>query len=280
MSAWKAAVAGLLFALTVPWSSAAVAEPSSPQAPNTRLLLAGSTTMAPLMAAIARRYESFHPEVRIEVQMGGSGRGISDARQGKADIGMVSRALSDAENDLYGFPIARDGVAVIVHRDNPVQTLSDRQMVDIFTGRITRWQAVGGRDAPIQVLAGEADRGSSELFVHYLKIKYGDIRAQRVVNANAERIRTVANAPGAAVYVSVGEAERGAKTGVPIKLLPVDGVVATSQNVRNGSFPMSRPLTLVTHGLPSGLAKRFIEFSLSSLVTDIVAAYDFVPYLD
>ncbi|RWA53145.1 ABC transporter substrate-binding protein [Cupriavidus sp. UYMSc13B] len=236
--------------------------------------------MAPLVSEIGRRFSAIHPGVCIEVQTGGSGRGVSDAREGKADIGMVSRTLAESSGALYGFPIARDGVAVIVHRDNPVQALSDRQLTDIFTGKVTNWKRVGGRDVPIQVLAGEANRASSELLVHYLGIRYEDIHPQRLVGDNALRIKAIAETPGAVVYVSVGEAERKAKAGVPIKLLPVAGIEATSQNVRQGSFPISRPLTLVTRGLPKGLAKTFVEFSLSSQVTDLVVTYDFIPYLD
>src|SRR3990170_5604692 len=86
------------------------AEPEPLQAQTGRLLLTGSSTMAPLMKKLAARFETLHPGTRVEVQGGGSGRGISDAREGKADIGMCSRALTDHEKDLYGFPIARDGV--------------------------------------------------------------------------------------------------------------------------------------------------------------------------
>ena len=193
---------------------------------------------------------------------------------------MVSHTLVESGSTLYGFPIARDGIAVIVNRDNPVQALSDRQLIDIFTGKITNWKRVGGRDVPIQVLAGEANRGSSELFMQYLRIRYEDIRPQRLVGDNALRIKAISETPGAIVYVSVGEAERKAKAGAPIKLLPVDGIEATSQSVRQGSFPISRPLTLVTSGLPKGLAKTFVEFSLSSQVTDLVVNFDFIPYLD
>ncbi|MFS8980509.1 phosphate ABC transporter substrate-binding protein [Cupriavidus necator] len=280
MRVWQANAASVLLGLALWCHSGAVTGEPSTQCPAGRLLLTGSSTMAPLMTAVARRFGAIYPGVCIEVQTGGSGRGVSDARQGKADIGMAARILAESEGNLYGFPIARDGVAVIVHKDNPVRTLDVRQLVDIFTGKVTNWAQVGGRNVPIQLLAGEASRGSSELFVHYLSIKYEDIRLQRVVGDNALRIKAIAEAPGAVVYVSVGEAERNAKAGVPIKLLPVAGVEATSQNVRQGSFPISRPLTLVTRGLPNGLVKKFVEFSLSSQVTDLVIAYDFIPYLD
>lgn len=248
--------------------------------PAGRLLLTGSSTMTPLMMEIGRRFEGLRPGVRVEVQAGGSGRGIADTRQGKADIGMASYALTDKEGDLYGFPIARDGVCLILHRDNPVRTLSDRQVVDIFTGRIVNWKKVGGRDAPVTVLNAREGYGSVDLFTHYYNLRYDAIKARQMVGDNQTRINAISDNPSAIVYVSVGEAERNAQAGAPIKLLPVGGVAATSRNIRSGNFPISRPLTLVTKGLPTGLAKEFIEFSLSSQVSDLILAHDFVPYLD
>lgn len=245
-----------------------------------KLLLTGSSTMAPLMADLARRFESLHPGVRIEVQAGGSGRGISDARAGKADIGMVSRALTEKEADLKGFAIARDGVCLIVHRDNPVKSLSSRQVVDIYTGKTVNWKAVGGRDAGIAVLSAGTGYSSTELFTHYFGLSYGDIKAQAVLGDNPTRIKAVSENPNGIVYVSVGEAERNALAGAPIKLFAMEGIVATSKTIRSGDFPIQRPLTLVTKDLPKGLAKEFIGVSLSPQVTDLVKKHDFIPYLD
>lgn len=249
-------------------------------APSTRLLLTGSTTMAPLLAEVAKRFQALHREIQIEVQMGGSGRGISDARAGKADIGMVSRNLGEAERDLYGVPIARDGVAVIVHRDNPISSLRTPQLIDIYAGKVSNWQQVGGRDATMRVLAGSRDAGSTELFSHYLKLPYDQIKAAQRVAANAERIAAVAADAQAIIWVSVGEAEREILKGVPVKLLAVGGVAASSRNVRSGNYPISRPLTLVTRGTPTGAVRAFIEFCVSSQITDLIVAFDFVPYLD
>ena len=253
---------------------------ADPEKLSGTLLLTGSSTMAPLMKEIGRRFQELHPAVRVEVQAGGSGRGISDAREGKAQVGMVSRALTDKERDLYGFPIARDGVCIIAHRSNPVRSLTDRQVVEIYTGRITNWKAVGGRKAPITVLNPRQGYGSVDLFSHYFNIRTADIRADREVGDNPTRIKGVAEDANAISYVSIGEAERMAQAGVPIKLLPMDGVPATSRNIVSGNFPIFRPLTLVTKTLPSGLAQALIEFSLSSGVNDLILAHDFVPYLD
>lgn len=253
---------------------------SAPASLAGRLLLSGSSTMTPLMVAIGKRFQSLHPGVQVEVVAGGSGRGISDVRAGKADIGMVSRTLSEQDADLHGVPIARDGIGVVVHRDNPVRALSNQQLTDIFCGRIGNWKSVGGRNAPITVVNPTAGYGSVELFTHYFKLRYEEIKAGVVSGDNAARLAVVTGDPNAITYVSVGESERQVKAGAPIRVLPVGGVAATSKNIRSGEFPIARPLNLVTRGRPTGLARALIEFSLSSQVTEIILANDFVPYLD
>lgn len=280
MHAVKALSALLCLAFVCAIAEAAEKRTAASGALSGRLLLSGSSTMAPLMKEIGKRFQALHPNVRIEVQAGGSERGIGDVRGGKADIGMVSRALTGQESDLYGFPIARDGVCLILHRENPVRTLTDRQVADIYTGRIGNWKKVGGRDAPITVLNPKAGYASTKLFTEYFNIRSADIRADQVVGDNPTRIRAIADNPNAIAYVSVGEAERTAQAGAPIKLMPMDGVAASSTNILSGNFPIFRPLTLVTRRLPAGVAKAFIEFSLSSQVTALVQTHNFVPYPD
>ena len=257
---------------------------SSPKAANQaatstqgKLVLTGSSTVAPLAAEIAKRYESEHPGVRIDVQSGGSSRGIADARQGVADIGMVSRALKENEQDLQAFAIAKDGVSVILHQANPVQQLSDQQIVDIYTKKITNWQAVGGKNAPITVVNKAEGRSTLELFAHYFKLEPKDIKADVVIGDNEQGIKTVAGNPNAIGYVSIGSAEYNATHGTPIKLLPVKGVAASIANVASEKFPISRPLNLVTKTAPTGLQKDFIEFARSQGVQDIVKQQYFVP---
>jgi phosphate transport system substrate-binding protein len=245
--------------------------------PGKRLALTGSSTVAPLAAEIGKRFESLHPGVRIDVQSGGSGRGVTDSRQGLADIGLVSRALKDDEKDLLPFAIALDGVCVILHKENPVTSLKDEQVVAIYTGKITNWKEVGGKDAPITVVNKAEGRSTLELFCHYFKLKNTDIRAQLVIGDNQQGIKTVAGNPDSIGYVSIGTAEYEAGHGSAIKLLPCSGVAASIENVRNKSFPLSRPLNLVTRKAPEGLAKEFIDFARSEKVHDIVREQYFVP---
>jgi phosphate transport system substrate-binding protein len=112
---------------------------TSSAADDKRLVLTGASTIAPLALELGKRFEKQNPGLRVDVQSGGSGRGIADARSGVAAIGLVSRALKPEESDLIGAIIAYDGVCVILHRSNPVATLSDAQIKAIYTGQISNW---------------------------------------------------------------------------------------------------------------------------------------------
>jgi phosphate transport system substrate-binding protein len=241
-----------------------------------KLVLTGSSTVAPLAAEIGKRFESQHQGVRIDVQSGGSSRGIADAREGVADIGMVSRELKPEEKDLKAFSIARDGVTVIVHKDNSVKNLSDQQIVNIYTGKVKNWQQVGGQPGTITVVNKAEGRSTLELFTHYFKLKNTDIKAQVVIGDNEQGIKTVEGNPNAIAYVSIGSAEYSVGNNVPLKLLPVGGVAATTANVQNGTFPISRPLNLVMKTAPQGLAKEFLDFAQSQQVNEIVQKQNFV----
>ncbi|MBD1907094.1 phosphate ABC transporter substrate-binding protein [Trichocoleus sp. FACHB-6] len=242
-----------------------------------KLVLTGSSTVAPLASEIAKRYETQHPGVRIDVQSGGSSRGVADARQGVADIGMVSRSLKDNEKDLQAFTIAKDGISVIVNKNNPVKSLSDKQIVDIYNDKINNWEQVGGKDAPITVVNKAEGRSTLELFASHFKLETKNIKADVVIGDNEQGIKTVAGNPNAVGYVSIGSGEYAATHNTPIKLLPVEGVEASIANVSKGTFPISRPLNLVTKTTPTGLSKNFIDFASSQSVQDIVKEQYFVP---
>lgn len=245
-----------------------------------KLVITGSSTVAPLIAEIGKRFERLYPKVRVDVQTGGSSRGVADARQGLADLGMVSRGMKAEEKDLHFFPVARDGVGLIVHKDNPVQTLTDEQVIAIYTGKITNWKDVGGKDAPITVVNKAEGRSTLELFLLYFKLKNTDVKAQVVIGDNEQGVKTVAGNRNAIGYVSIGTAEYDESQGVPIQLLPVGEVAASTETVQNGTFPLSRPLHIITRTPPAGLAKAFIDFAQSKAVHDIIKQQYFVPLGD
>jgi phosphate transport system substrate-binding protein len=255
-------------------------QPTSPEKLPGKIRLAGSSTMAPLLEALGRRFQKLHPEVVIEVETGGSARGIHDVRDGSCDIGMVGRPLKDDERDLIGFPVARDGVCLIVHKDNLVKSLSSEQVVGIYTGKITNWKEAGGNDATITAINRPEGRAQSELFTQFFKMRSEDFKVAGVAGDNQEGIKAIVENSNAIAYMSIGEAEIRVGQGMPVKSLLMNGITATSRNVRNGHFPIQRPLMLVTRTLPSGLMKAFIDFALSPNATGTIREYGFVPYLD
>lgn len=242
-----------------------------------KLVLTGSSTVAPLMTEIAKRFEELHPGVRVDVQTGGSSRGIADVRSGVADLGMASRELKDSEQDLKAFTLAQDGVCLIVHRDNPIDRLSAEQTAAIYTGKIRDWHEVGGEPGPITVVNKAEGRATLEVFLAQFDLESSDIRADIVIGDNQQGLKSVAGSPGAIAYVSLGAADYEAKRGLPIKLLAADDIAATLENLAVGRFPISRPLNLVTVGEPSGLAAELIRFAQSDLAHDLIEAQLFVP---
>ena len=241
-----------------------------------KLTLTGSSTVAPLALEMAKRFEKQNPGVRIDVQSGGSSRGIADARSGAAQIGLVSRALKAEERDLIAHTVALDGISLILHRSNPVASLSDAQIKSIYTGQVRNWREVGGPDLPITVVNKAEGRSTLELFLHYFALSNSQIKPQVVIGDNAQGIKTVAGNVGAIGYVSIGAADYEARQGTAIKLLPMGGVAASVAQVRAGKFPLARPLNLVTRGEPKGLALAFIRFAKSQAAHDLVEAQFFV----
>lgn len=243
-----------------------------------KLVLTGASTVAPLASEIGKRFEKLNPGTQIDVQTGGSARGVNDARVGLSDIGMVSRDLKpDEAQQLQAVTIAYDGVCMIVHKSNPIATLTRQQIIDIYTGRVTNWKELGGADRKITVVNKAEGRSTLELFLHHFGLVNSQIKAQVVVGDNEQDIKTVVGNPGALAYVSIGTAEFDVEQGLPLKLLPLDGVAATTTNVKNRTFPLMRVLNLVTKGQPAGLSKQFIDFARSDSVHDLVKDQYFVP---
>ncbi len=275
MTPGRAALPLLLLLLVAP-ATGCHDSPTHP--PLTKLSITGSSTMAPLVAAMGKRFEAHHPGVRIDVQTGGSSRGLADTRSGLAHIGMVSRALYDDEHrDLVGIPVAHDGIGLIVHDSNPVERLSPRQVIDLYTGRLTNWRAVSAMDAPVVVVNKAEGRATLESFLHYFHLKNSEIQADVIIGDNEQGVKVVAGNPHAIGYVSIGSADYAASHGVPIKLLPLHTTPAAPDAAQMERFFTARPLTLVTTRHPPALAQAFIAFAASAHVHDLVAAHYFVP---
>ncbi len=227
---------------------------------------------------MAKRYEEANPGVRIEVQTGGTSRGISDTLSGVADLGLASRVLTDEEAEkLTAHRIAADGVCVVLHKDNPVNDLSKQQLIDIYTKKVTNWSAFGGPDATI-VVANKADgRSTLEVFLGFVGLDKADVKADVVVGENLHVINSVVSNPNTIGYVSIGTAATEAQGGTPIKLIATDGIAATTENVASSTFPITRPLTIIEDAETSPAAKAFLDHLKSPEINDIIEKHFFVP---
>jgi phosphate transport system substrate-binding protein len=263
-----------------------IAGPAHPQSSGAskplkdNLTLSGAFLLQPLMADVGRRFESLHPGVKIDVRSGGTPKGVADLRSGAADIGMVSRALLENERDLFAFHVARDGLALVVHRDNSIKNMDHGQVRELLAGRAANWKELGGRDAPVELAWRSNGQGSVEFVFEHFKLKREQIGPHTNVFENADAIKFVAAHPNGVTLASVGDSERSVRTGVPIKLLAFNGIPASNRNMQNRSYALSRPLTLITRHVPEGLQKQFIDYALSNEVVDLQVRHGFVAYQD
>ncbi|MFZ5916527.1 MAG: phosphate ABC transporter substrate-binding protein PstS family protein [Chloroflexota bacterium] len=235
-----------------------------------QLQLAGSTTVQPLAEELGEAFMAKYPDVIIEVQGGGSSVGVTSAAEGTVDIGNASRAVKSSEFEkfpaLQVFTIAYDGIAVVTHPDVQLTSLSVEQIRGIFAGEITNFGEVGGPDAPIVVVSREEGSGTRAAFEEMVMGEETVITDKALLQQSNGQVRTtVSTTPNSIAYLSFGFLD---DTTRPVA---VDGVEPTVSNVKNGSYPIVRPLNMLTNGVPGSLAEAFLSYILSPLGQTIVA---------
>lgn len=241
------------------------------------ITLSGSSTIAPLMVEIGKRFETQHPDVRVDVQAGGTSRGIQDARSGLAAIGMVSRSLNADERDLTPYTIAQDGIAMIVHASNPLAGISSEQVVALYTDKLNDWEDLGGAAGQVVKVHKAEGRSTLELFLKHFKLDNAEVHPDLVIGDNQQGIKSVAGNPLAIGYVSIGSAEYEVKLGAPIQLLALDGQAASTAALLAGQYQLSRELNLVVNGEPDANTRALLAFAQSREVADLVDQHAFIP---
>jgi len=225
---------------------------------NAGIIVAGSTSVQPYAEVLAEEYMIMHPDIVIDIQGGGSSAGIMAAQTGTSNLGMSSRVLKDEEKSLWFVEIARDGLAVIINPDNPIQSLTLDQVRDIYSAKITDWSELGGTKAKIHLITREDGSGTRDAFVN-LVMDESNITPKAIVQDSNGAVRQlVADDPNAVGFVSLGLVDD------TVKALELDGVAATRENVMNGSYNLSRPFLFVALSEPTGQAKLFLDFILSA----------------
>lgn len=227
------------------------------------LKVAGSTSMQPLVEELAQAYTGRHKQVTITVDGRGSLLGIELVRQGQVDIGMASWKGTD-DASLWSTPIALDGIAIVVHPQNPVEGLTLLQLQDVFFGRVWDWKDVGGQAGEIVTVSREDGSGTRAVFED-LVMKGKRVTPTAVVMPSSQAVvEYVAGNPEAIGYVSMGHISQ------EVKALKIEEVVPTPTSVRRGEYHLFRPLFLITRQEPTGEVKGFIDFVLSPTGQSIV----------
>jgi phosphate transport system substrate-binding protein len=225
---------------------------------------------------MAKGFMDANKEVKIAINGGGSDWGILETRSGRASIGMVSRALTPKESvDLKATTIAYGGMCFVTSKKNPVQNLTKSQVDGIYTGKIVNWRSVGGSELPITPLIRDRTSSSSKSIAEFLGIRSSDLKGV-VINDAEVGIKATARDPKAIFFVSVEEAFHYKLVGTQINILSISGKKANLKSVASTTYPLTRPLSLITKGEPSPLAKAFISYCQTRAASSIIRAHNFV----
>jgi phosphate transport system substrate-binding protein len=234
--------------------------------------IAGSTSVQPVVEKLAEKYQETHPNVRINVQGGGSGLGIRTAEQGIVDMGMSSKALSTEDKEgLNEYVIGKDGIIIAVNNDNPINNLTKDQIRDLFSGNITNWIEVGGSDIEVHVIVRESGSGTLSSFQDIIMGKT-KIRKNAIVQSSTESVKqAVKQDPGAIGFISLANMDNS------IKAISVDGVAPSEQSVANGTYLLQRPFELLVKGEPTGIVKDFLDWVMGPEGQAIIKKQKIVP---
>lgn len=229
----------------------------------------GSTSMGRLAGALGEGFMEKYPGVTVTVEFTGTGAGIGAVISGDADVGNSSRALTEREKERGAVEnvVALDGILLCVDSSNTVRNLTARQLADIYAGRLTNWSQAGGRDCPVVTVGREAGSGTRSAFEAYLGLGDGCDYANELDSSGAV-LAKVAATPGAIGYVSLETPKDG------VTILSLEGVEPTAENIRDGSYPMSRTLIMVTRGevsAQSRLVQAWFDFVLGREGQEIVS---------
>ena len=252
----------------------------------------GSDTLVNVALAWAETYREVEPDVSIAVTGGGSGTGIAALINGTVDVANASRAMKDKEIeeaqangiDPIEYTVAIDALAIITNLDNPVGELTIQELSDIYTGRITNWEEVGGNDAPVILLSRETNSGTHVYFLEEV-VRRGekentDIFApQTLLMPSSVGITSeVRRNPNAIGYDGLGYVDAEHEKIISIASGSDSDYMAPSvESASTGDYPLARNLYMYTAGEPTGALADYLGWILGAEGQEIVSKLGFVP---
>ncbi len=234
----------------------------------------GSTSMEDVIGALGEAFQNENSGVTFTYNPTGSGSGIQAVQEGRCDIGLSSRNLKDEEiaGGLTATVLALDGIAVIVHPDNPVSDLDVDTIAKLYTGEITNWKDVGGTDAEIVLIGREAGSGTRDGFESIIDAE-GKCQYRQELTSTGNVVTAVSQNPDAIGYASLSSLSDS------VKALSVGGVAPSEATVKDGSYPIQRPFVLVTKADTSlsEAAQAFFDFATSPNAAELISKAGAVP---
>jgi phosphate transport system substrate-binding protein len=228
----------------------------------------GSTSMERVVGALGEAFTNENPGVKFTYNPTGSGSGITAVAEGRCDIGLSSRSLKDDEKaqGLTETALAYDGIAVIVHPENPVTGLTLEQITKIYTGEITNWSEVGGNDAEIVLIGREAGSGTRDGFESITGTKDA-CQYRQELTSTGDVITTISQNPDAVGYASLASVKES------VRAIAVDEILPTEETIKDGSYKIQRPFMLVTKtdAALSEPAQAFFDYITSTGAAEIIA---------
>lgn len=235
----------------------------------------GSSAMQPLVEAAGEQYSSNHLGKFINVQGGGSGTGLSQVQAGAVQIGDSDLFAEEKEGIdsklLVDHKVAIVGLTPIVNREVGVDNVSMADLRKIFTGEITNWKEVGGKDQEIVLINRAAGSGSRHTFEQWVLDGQKPKGSQEQDSTGMVR-QIVSTTPGAISYVAFSYVTKDIGT------LKIDGIEPTEDNVKDNKWVIWSYEHMYTKGKPEGLTKDFLEYMLTDEVQeDIVPQLGYIP---
>ena len=254
-----------------------VNSPSKIKKQNHKIMIAGSTSVQPIAEKLAEHYMALHPEVKIEVQGGGSSAGIQAAKTGAAEIGASSRELKPDEKDLHEFILAYDAIVLIVNPKNKISNISLDQVMKIFSGQASNWaDIVTAACGLITCITREEGSGTRSAFEELIMRKKAEIADRCLVQDSTGALREiVADDPNAVGYVSFGGIND------KVKPLSIDNIAPVMKNFKESDnskkYKIIRPFLFVTNSKPEGLCLEFMNYIRSDEGAKILTQEGLIP---